>query len=73
MLILGQTQGLAGNFNGDSSDDLMRPDGTTISTNSSLRDIHYEFGEKCESNFILYICKIYKMCFLLTTLSNSNV
>ncbi len=48
MFILGQTEGFAGNFNGDSSDDLMRPDGTTIAINSTLRDIHYEFGEKCK-------------------------
>ena len=42
--------GLLGTYNGDPTDDLMRPDGTTIPTNSTLRDIHYEFGLKCRSS-----------------------
>ena len=36
--------GLMGNFNSDPSDDFMLPNGVIISQNSSLRDIHYNFG-----------------------------
>ena len=36
--------GLMGNFNSDPSDDFMLPNGVIISHNSSLRDIHYNFG-----------------------------
>ena len=36
--------GLLGNFNGDPIDDFMLPNGTIISHNSSLQDIHYKFG-----------------------------
>lgn len=38
------TRGLLGNFNGIPEDDLCSSDGTLIPTNSSLRDIHYQFG-----------------------------
>ncbi|KAI6654037.1 Protein mesh-like [Oopsacas minuta] len=40
----GNMEGLLGNFNGDTSDDLTSPDGSSILTNSTLSQIHYEFG-----------------------------
>ena len=41
------TKGLLGVWNGDPDDDLRRPDGTVISPNSTLREIHDLFGESC--------------------------
>ena len=40
----GKTVGLLGTFNDDSNDDLTSSDGTVIPSNSSLSDIHYQFG-----------------------------
>lgn len=43
------TRGLLGNFNGDTSDDLVPRFSTTpIPSNSSLEDIHSEVGVTCE-------------------------
>ena len=45
----GRTQGLMGNFNGDSSDDLIPKSASkAISANSSLEDIHNIFGLSCK-------------------------
>lgn len=44
----GKTKGLLGNFNGDPSDDFLRPDGTVLPTDASAEDIHYLFGEECK-------------------------
>ena len=40
----GNMRGLLGNLNGDTSDDLMSPNGQFIHINSSLSQIHYQFG-----------------------------
>ena len=40
----GSMKGLLGNFNGDTSDDLMLPNGSSIVSNSTLQQIHYQFG-----------------------------
>ena len=40
----GSMRGLLGNFNGDTSDDLMSPNGVVISIYSNLSQIHYQFG-----------------------------
>ena len=40
----GNMRGLLGNLNGDTSDDFMSPDGQTIPIDSSLSQIHYDFG-----------------------------
>ena len=45
-----QTQGLLGNWNGDPDDDLLRPNGDILSTNASLEDIHFLFGEECKQS-----------------------
>lgn len=45
---LNNTKGLLGVWNGDPNDDLLRPDGTILSSNSSLREIHELFGEFCK-------------------------
>ena len=43
----GMSVGLLGNFNGDSSDDLIYPDGTQIDIDSTDRIIH-DFGQSCK-------------------------
>ena len=40
----GRMEGLLGNFNGDTRDDLMLPNGSSIVSNSTLSQIHYQFG-----------------------------
>ena len=46
------TQGLLGQYNGDDEDDLLPRDayynGTTIPINSTLEEIHYQFGLTCK-------------------------
>lgn len=42
----GKTRGLLGNFNDDPNDDFILPNGDILSTNSSLQQIHYDFGLK---------------------------
>ena len=42
------TRGLLGNWNGNPDDDLLQPDGTILSPNSTLREIHEMFGELCK-------------------------
>ena len=44
----GLLRGLMGNFNGNPNDDFVRPDGTTIASNSTEEDIYTNFGEKCK-------------------------
>nr|XP_054773489.1 sushi domain-containing protein 2-like [Lytechinus pictus] len=41
---LGQTQGLMGTWNGNSSDDFLTPNGTLLSPNSTTEELHYQFG-----------------------------
>lgn len=43
-----KTLGLLGIYNGDESDDLQSADGVSLSPESTLREIHYNFGETCE-------------------------
>ena len=47
------TRGLLGVWNGDPNDDLQRPDGTVLSTNSTLREIHDLFGGFCMCGIII--------------------
>ena len=49
----GTVNGLLGNFNGDTTDDLRLPDGTTIPSDSSMETIHDEFGEACKCDGII--------------------
>lgn len=42
--VKGHLHGLLGNFNGNKSDDLMSRNGTVISSSSSPKAIHYDFG-----------------------------
>ncbi|XP_070553577.1 sushi domain-containing protein 2-like [Ptychodera flava] len=42
----GNTEGLMGLWNDNPDDDLMTPDGSFVPVNSSLREIHYDFGMK---------------------------
>lgn len=43
----GAVEGLLGNFNGDSSDDLTYPNGTVLDVDSPDRLIH-DFGQSCK-------------------------
>ena len=45
------TKGLLGTWNDNPDDDFALPDGTGLSPSLTLRQIHFEFGVKCE-----YIC-----------------
>ena len=47
------TKGLLGVWNGNQSDDFLRPDGTTFSIDSSEEEIFDNFGEKC---VLIYSC-----------------
>ncbi|XP_041485881.1 sushi domain-containing protein 2-like isoform X2 [Lytechinus variegatus] len=40
----GQTQGLMGTWNGNSSDDFLTPNGTLLSPDSTTEELHYQFG-----------------------------
>ncbi|XP_038073810.1 sushi domain-containing protein 2-like isoform X2 [Patiria miniata] len=42
----GRTRGLYGNWNGEQNDDFERPDGTVLTANATMEEIHYEFGQK---------------------------
>ena len=45
------TKGLLGTWNDNPHDDFALPDGTVLSPFLTLRQIHFEFGAKCE-----YVC-----------------
>ena len=44
----GQTKGLLGTWNDNVEDDFLRPDNTTLPSNSTGRQIHFDFGFKCK-------------------------
>ena len=49
------TKGLLGTWNDNPDDDYTLPDGTVLSSSSTLKEIHYGFGVKCE--YILdFVC-----------------
>ena len=41
------TKGLLGTWNDDPGDDFTLPDGTVLPSSSTLREIHFGFGVKC--------------------------
>jgi len=41
------TKGLLGTWNDDPDDDFTLPNGTVLSSSSTLREIHFGFGVKC--------------------------
>jgi len=43
-----QTKGLLGTWNDEQSDDFTTPSGIVLPANSTSRDIHFQFGQKCE-------------------------
>ena len=47
------TRGLLGTWNDNLDDDFKLPDGTVLSSSSSLKEIHYGFGVKCKYNIIM--------------------
>ena len=48
------TKGLLGVWNGNQDDDFLRPDGTTISIDSTESEIFKEFGENCTFNGFVF-------------------
>ena len=57
------TKGLLGTWNDDPDDDFTLPDGTVLSSSSTLREIHFGFGVKCNYIstiffFIVFYCWI---------------
>ena len=48
MFIIGNTAGLLGYWNDNKDQEFLLPNGSFISTNSSDRTIHNEFGQKCK-------------------------
>ena len=49
----GNTKGLLGTWNDDTLDDFLRPDGTTLPSNATGRQIHFGFGLHCKSHHTL--------------------
>ena len=45
--IMGTTEGLFGNFNGDNTDDFIMPNGVQIPSDASDQMLH-DFGQSCE-------------------------
>ena len=45
--VRGNTRGLLGNFNGDSTDDFVMPNGIQVPVNASDQMLH-DFGQSCE-------------------------
>ena len=43
----GETQGLLGNFNGNTTDDLVYPDGVTMLGNNATDSMIHTFGQQC--------------------------
>lgn len=59
----GMTRGLMGNFNGDTSDDLIPKFGTeSLSINSTIENIHQMFGITCKYNIIIIRCTCMYIC-----------
>ena len=48
----GMTQGLLGNFNGVTGDDFVLPDGTTLASDLTDRQIYEDFGPQCKKIFL---------------------
>ena len=44
----GMTRGLLGNFNGVTGDDFVLPDGTTLASDLTDRQIYEDFGPQCK-------------------------
>ena len=48
----GMTRGLLGNFNGVTGDDFVLPDGTTLASDLTDRQIYEDFGPQCKKTFL---------------------
>ena len=53
--ISGDSAGLLGVWNDDTTDDLLAANGTTLADSSSQETIFHEFGESCNTFFWLFI------------------
>ena len=49
------TKGLLGMWNDDPDDDFALPDGTVLPSSSSLREIHFGFGVKCNYIYSFFL------------------
>ena len=56
----GMTRGLLGNFNGVTGDDFVLPDGTTLASDLTDRQIYEDFGPQCKKIFLsvglMFLC-----------------
>ena len=60
------THGLMGQYNGDTSDDLLPQNSSThIPLNSSIEDIHYQFGLTCKYMLMIIIVIMKQLLFLI--------
>ena len=48
------TEGLLGTWNDNPDDDFKLPDGTVLSSSSTLREIHFGFGVKCNYHLNMF-------------------
>ena len=53
------TRGLLGTWNDDPDDDFLRPDGITLPSNATGREIHFDFGLHCELS-VIYVVFFFK-------------
>lgn len=59
----GMTRGLLGNFNGVTGDDFVLPDGTTLASDLTDRQIYEDFGPQCK----LFLALVFFLSLLCTT------
>ena len=65
------TRGLLGTWNDDPTDDFTLPNGTVLSPSSTSREIHFDFGVKCELLLLLLLLLLLIFLLLLSFLSQS--
>ena len=64
----GKTSGLMGNYNGDTSDDLIpQSGGDPLQLNTSLETLHWDFGVTCELVAMIAECVYTYVCLNLST------
>ena len=54
------TRGLLGTWNDDPDDDFTLPDGTVLPSSSTLREIHFGFGVKCNPELFSFLIVFYR-------------
>ena len=68
----GRTEGLLGNYNGDPTDDLQpKSSNASISVNSTIQELHMNFGITCKSHIPLMLTSLIPL-FLCTGIINNE-